>query len=411
MSKKIFAVFVLFFIALLLWGQGEKQNKKLDRLLYGGVKNFQKHKWPECFIQGRFETEKFCYYSKEVTFMGNPVKEVIITFDDFDEFKRADILLDYAGGDGYPFRIPDLQDRVSSFITRFTKKEPEYIRKNFIGNRKIIFECWEAWHCRIYLYYHWKNGKGRSNISFVALRIEPKKEPKRDPLEWYQPKGKKLNFTVNTPSKKILKAPMRRQLTELGACWFTTYTRIAKSYGSEIPSIVLAVVMGGTLGDRYYDAWKQLGMMRNEIKLNSHKNVAANAIRFMNDYNSTAKRMRKSPIPVKIKRNGKRDFDRLKGELDPNVIKRVNTRYFGEKYSQFRDIITSHIDQGIPVRWSADLEQEGGAHAMLIVGYDLQRDIIYYSNHWNEKKELEKATFPGAFVMTTDLQTLLTFEK
>lgn len=406
-----FTPFVLFVTLLFAWnlqGAPDNKNKKLDRLLYGGPKNFRKDKWPKCFFQRKYPTE-LIYYKKngEVKFFGKDVSEVILTFTESGDFQRADILLDYAGQDGYPQRLPNLKNRISNSLTRFLKNEPECIQKDFIGDRTIHYECWKGPHSRIYLYYHWKNGKGRANISFVAMRIEPLKIPKQDPLAWYQPKKTTLDFSINTATHKLLKAPMRLQLHGLGACWFTTYTRIAISAGSEIPSIVLAVVMGGRLGERYYDAWRQLGMMRNEVKFNSHKAVAQNGVRFIYDYNATAKRMKKKTIPVKKNRNGRIEFQRLLKPLDNSVVQNVNKDYFGDKYQRFCEIIKTHIDKGVPVRWSADLFQGGGSHALLIVGYDTKNDIIYFSNHWDINKELEKTSFAGAFAITTDLQTLL----
>lgn len=382
---KIFlSYFVYFFIYSQVYANGifanSEQSFNLEYLLTENIENFKKSQWPRNFHQGLYSRELICYRKGYAKFNNRNVKEVILTFSENGDFERADIVLDYLREDGKSSDILKVQAATSSMLTSIFKSYPKKFKKEFYKNRIIYYEYWEGEYCRTYLYY--RRGNSKNNISFVSLRVESLKIPQRNPVQWYTAKNRKLKFAINKPDHKLLKAPMRYQLPGLQGCWFTANSRIATSVGSEIPSLVLATLIGGIgLRDGYHKAWKQIGIQRKILRLNDRKTIVENAANFTEYYNKIAKKMNRRAIKLIYRPDGQVSYANLKTELDNDVLKYVKINCFDEKYRDFRKYIKNAIDKGHPLQWDHRVFLTGG-HAVLIVGYDICKDVIYYSDHW-----------------------------
>ncbi len=87
---------------------------------------------------------------------------------------------------------------------------------------------------------------------------------------------------------------------------------------------------------------------------------------------------------------------------DPNV-----------KQEKFVKIIQDHINQGLPLLWSLELGlypeepaivmQKGGFHMRMIIGYNLAKDQIIFSDSWGAGHEMKRISIGNAYLATTHL--------
>lgn len=200
--------------------------------------------------------------------------------------------------------------------------------------------------------------------------------------------------------------PMRKQLEGLGGCWFTTLTRQINFLGSEIMPLMLHV--GISNGEReeinkigYYCRFKYV-----TFDINEKQQADKNCIQFISLYNQKATVMEVSPIKYE------QEKDVVIWQENMNVIDlslakslRLNS-IFDWKYAKFRKMVIDTINNGYPIGWSVTRHSGNGKHRRMIVGYNLQKDMIYYSDSWGNRDNLNEIHFLTAYLMSVWIQVV-----
>ncbi len=97
------------------------------------------------------------------------------------------------------------------------------------------------------------------------------------------------------------------------------------------------------------------------------------------------------------------------------LVELVDGRYVGDPVSdaKFHDHIRKHIDQGIPLLWSLEVgqfpeepplqEQTSGGHMRMIIGYNLAKKQLLFTDSWGAGHELKRMDADDALRATHGL--------
>jgi len=220
---------------------------------------------------------------------------------------------------------------------------------------------------------------------------------------------------VHDPSGDVLipNVPMVDQ-GDKGYCAVATAARVFNYYGVPADQHEMAQVAGadagsGTNPDEMVDAMKKIsgkyrtrfqGLM--ELDYSSRKYQS-----FMRKYNSAAKKLDKKQLDTD-------NYIYFVGGLDSEVLREVNGK--GPVFDRFMSIVRENIDKGVPVMWALQLgkypengekaRQAGGGHMRLIIGYNLAKNEIIFSDSWGAGHEKKRMAAPDASAATMGLYLL-----
>src|SRR5207253_6911303 len=99
--------------------------------------------------------------------------------------------------------------------------------------------------------------------------------------------------------------------------------------------------------------------------------------------------------------------------MDTDVLREARTKNESE-LNKFQREVQAHVDQGIPLLWSAMLgkvsepgiPQNAGGHMRLIIGYNTKSSEILYSDSWGPGHELKRMPAADAWTITTGVNTI-----
>lgn len=115
------------------------------------------------------------------------------------------------------------------------------------------------------------------------------------------------------------------------------------------------------------------------------------------DYNKVAKRQKKAPYP---------GLEEEMVGLDPDVLMEVQAGK-SVQVQKWLNTVARSIDAGVPIVWSVmlglfpeDVGQSSGGHMRMIIGYDMEKKEILYSDSWGSGHELKSMPAAQAITIT-----------
>ncbi len=363
------------------------------------------------FGQGMLKNEFVYYPSKKhpATFLGQAVHESVIRLEE-GSLRNLYVVLDYTEHHNEEEKMSRSFSEAERAISEKLQTEGTRQGHTFRNKRVIRIIEWRTPAARAQL-----RGDTRAPGAFVSVLLENPRAP--DP-------GMEQRLSVNKEffqsaascavsgkaGHKVLAIPMRKQLAGIGSCWSTTIARQLAYLGSEIePQIVEAMVAGGE--DKMLEEEEgKLGFRRLTYTIQTRDQASESSLHLLRSYNESAARHDAG----KVKFSEKDDkiifadnFIDMKTELLPSV-----PHGHQERYKLFRHIVMSGIDQNLPVGWTvirwAPLNcRGGGKHRRMIIGYDLEKDLVHFSDSWGFPCEDRCMSFRAAFAMTVWMQVVV----
>jgi hypothetical protein len=269
------------------------------------------------------------------------------------------------------------------------------------------------------------SGRERSGPNFQGEFIRLRLMPKPDSLLGHDAstggtvavrRGDLTKSVVREPSGDVLipSVPMVDQ-GDKGYCAVATSARVLNYYGVPADQHEMAQVSGndagggGTNPDEMIDALKKLsGKYKTRFTTELDLDYSSRKYQsFLRKYNSVAKKMEKRVLDTD-------NYIYFFGGLDPEVLREVNGK--GQTYDRFMKVVKENIDKGVPVMWALQLglfpengekaRQSGGGHMRLIIGYNVTKDEIIFSDSWGAGHEKKRMAAPDASAATMGLYLL-----
>ena len=217
----------------------------------------------------------------------------------------------------------------------------------------------------------------------------------------------------------IANVPMVDQ-GQKGYCAAATSERVLRYYGHQIDEHQIAqmagsTAQGGTSMDEMIGTVKKvgaqcrLGFTQIVSLVGSMKDIEKE----LQAYNKTAKAMKRQQLPYdSFMRGGTFMVPLMQEAMETDVLKA--TRMKDPRKRKFLTGVKSQIDLGIPVFWGVtlgivrepDIPQASGGHMRLIIGYNLKKHEIIYTDSWGVGHELKRMNEDDAFVITHDAFSL-----
>lgn len=286
---------------------------------------------------------------------------------------------------------------------------------------------------------------------FVRIRIMPPQAQLGVQLT-----KQKVTVTRPTLAARVKREGKKAVLEDLpmvdqgskGYCAVASFERVLRYYGADVDMhdlANLAETYGGTDPDKMKSAVfkvsQKLSMRTRESFFLKNKQFEV----LLKDYNRIAKREKKGEIDLK----GRVSW----GDIDPSVLKLSRTA--SPDYNKFKQEVVQNINKGIPIMWALQLglfwedkieesweanryattkdgneedkddkeakedaeerakEMEelrkknprppsymGGGHMRLIVGYDAEKQLIFYTDSWGPGHELKSMPIDEAWTTT-----------
>lgn len=352
----------------------------------------------------------------EQNFMSYNVSEAVLSFSE-SKLSKAYILLSYTPDKK---ELPELAVITQAVIQKFDRMAEKKLAGEtvqFINHEKFIVYKWIVNNAYVLLY-----SRPELPGAFVSIRITPKTTDSI-PGAFENLKTKQCrNVSISGSRTKILPVPMIRQLPGMGACWNSTMTRQLNYLGSDIDQQIMICMVHDKKTKGSEVMFRQMGRILGysvEYQTINKKSVEY-CLDLIEKYNQIAEANKKPQIIVKSVR-GAADIndDRVKGEkeskdktsyiwgdrfneMEHDIISKV---ILGDVkgYNEFRKLVISNIDNNTPIGWTVKTHSGPSCHRRMLIGYDLEKDIVYYSDPWFncDKRSMP---FPAAYCMSVWVQ-------
>lgn len=196
----------------------------------------------------------------------------------------------------------------------------------------------------------------------------------------------------------IDKIPMVDQ-GEKGYCLPATVARIFSYYGMDgvdmhaLASLCDTRAGGGTTIAAMLDGLEKIGT-RFHVRINTFKDKSKKPTpeEIVKAYNKLAKRKGVPPFGG-FSGVRDRDIDGALAGVQPEILEESFPMKKNHLKKWFRPVYKS-IDEGIPVLWGIP------GHMRLIIGYNEERGLIYYSDSWGAGHEKKKMSSLNAYMIT-----------
>ena len=378
---------------------------QLDDLLKDNLSNLSRSSINDShFSECRYKRE-IISYDQSLLFLAHPVKEVVLRFTNQDAFESADITVCYETQGKNWGQIKKQADSISEELNKLLKVSKTIYPFHFPNGRVINVQCWNCTDFCVRTFCHLANYPNSGELSFFSVRIQVGQQPLGNLMDILRVTREKVK-PISHYGGVLLPTPMRKQLDGLGGCWFTTLTRQINFLGSEIMPLMLHV--GISNGEReeinkigYYCRFKYV-----TFDINEKQQADKNCIQFISLYNQKATVMEVSPIKYEQEKDVVIWQENM-NDIDLSLAKslRLNS-IFDWKYAKFRKMVIDTINNGYPIGWSVTRHSGNGKHRRMIVGYNLQKDMIYYSDSWGNRDNLNEIHFLTAYLMSVWIQVV-----
>jgi hypothetical protein len=200
-----------------------------------------------------------------------------------------------------------------------------------------------------------------------------------------------------------------------GYCAVATAARVLNYYGIPADQHEMAQVSGneagggGTNPDEMEAALKKLqGKYHISYREVIDTDYSSSKYkRFLDQYNRVAKRLGKRVLDTD-------NYIYFMGGLDAEVLREVRGK--GQTFDKFMKAVRENIDGGVPLLWGLHLgkypengekaKQFGGGHMRLIIGYNLAKGEIIFSDSWGAGHEKKRMASADASAATMGLYTI-----
>lgn len=266
---------------------------------------------------------------------------------------------------------------------------------------KLKARVWEWENGAVMLESH-DSGRGKNYESeFIRLRFAPSMEA----LErgGSADAGSRRSLKSNVKEDKdggvwIDNIPMVDQ-GEKGYCLPATVARVFSYYGMDgvdmhaMASLCDTAGSGGTTVSGMLAALKTIGSRFHvkaiEVKDKSRKPSLESIVE---SYNKFARRQGK-PAARGFANVADRELDGMLEQFDQEILKKSFPVKKAGIDKWFKPVYR-HIDNGMPVLWAVP------GHMRMIIGYNLEKDTIYYSDTWGAGHEKKEMSIYSAYMLT-----------
>jgi hypothetical protein len=359
------------------------------------------------FRQGMCKTE-LMYANRgddAFKFLGLPIEECVIRLDG-NKLKNLYLLLRYAKDAHEAGKIKAAHSAAKDALSILCGEPGKPHEFSWTKDQKISIWRWKTPAARIYLY----TNEGLPH-GYVSVLIERGDLPERNMEERLRVSAKDLPEKIVDGSSVWLAVPMRHQLREIGACWSATLARQLAYLGSEIEPQMAAQMTVPHEEAQLRSLGPRLGFYAKVYEFFNEQDACRNSVNLLMRYNQAASAHNAPPIKYKETETSI-VFAEGFTLMDNSLLKTIPLdKQDHEKYAQFRKIVTTFIDQSVPLswtvtRWSSKNGKDSGRHRRMIVGYDAKRDLLYFSDPWGFNTEKESMPMRAAFSMTIWLQAI-----
>jgi hypothetical protein len=359
------------------------------------------------FRQGRCKTE-LMYANRgdnAFKFLGSPIAECVVRLHE-GQLKNFYILLRYTKKPSEAKKIRATHSAAAAALSLLCNGPGKPQDFSWARGQKIAIQQWKTSAARVRLYTN-----DGLPYGYVSVLVERGDLPERGMAERLRATVRHLPEKIVDGSSVCLAVPMRHQLRGIGACWSATLGRQFAYLGSEIEPQMAAQMSVPNEG-KQLQAWaSNLGVVVNTYHFFGTHDAGHNAVNLLMKYNQAA--IHGGAPPIKYEETARRIvfLDGFR-QMDPRLLEAIPPgKRDRDKYAQFRQMVTTFIDQSVPLswtvtRWTSKDGKHGGRHRRMIVGYDASRDLIYYSDPWGFNGERQPMPMRAAFAMTLWTQAI-----
>ena len=199
-----------------------------------------------------------------------------------------------------------------------------------------------------------------------------------------------------------------------GYCAVASTERVLRYFGAEVDQHELAQMANsdasqGTSPSAMFNTMKKL---TTRFGVKSRVLVEWNEsdfLKMVDDYNRATKRGKIAPEVS----TSYRDLDSYYEKFQPALLKEVRLKKAAD-FSRFQRELQRNIDEGVPLLWSVrlglvperEIPQAAGGHMRLIIGYDLAKKELIYSDSWGMGHEQKRMAIEDAWTITSALYSL-----
>jgi hypothetical protein len=338
-------------------------------------------------------------------FLGVSIEECVVRLHE-GRLKNFYVLLHYTKDRHEAKNIRAEYSKAKAALNAICRESGRSHEFSWPSREKITISEWKTPAARVRLY----TNEGLP-FGYVSALVERGDLPDRDMEERLRVSAKHLPEKVTAGSSVCLAVPMRHQLRGIGACWSSTLCRQLAYLGSEIEPQMAAQMTAPKEERELRLVGEKLGFRVKAFEFFNEKKACHNAVHLLFAYNDLAAshnvpRIKYKETPTSIL------FYEAFTKMDPRVFKAIPLdKSDHEKYAEFRKVIVAYIDHSIPLswtvtRWSSKDGKGGGRHRRMIVGYDAERDLVFFSDPWGFKEEREIMPMRAAFSMTIWMQAI-----
>ncbi|MDD3118212.1 MAG: hypothetical protein PHQ27_03455 [Victivallales bacterium] len=364
---------------------------------------------------------------------GCKIVEGLISFRD-DRAVEAAMLFLSRGDSGFIDRKTffDVLDRVrTAVVERWGKAPAEEIRRLEAGKKMHLLH-WKGAQDEVRLVWSYTGrDSSRKEDSFygeyvkLTITATDKSSPTASPAAVPADKDLRLNLKKSSDGDVVIEnIPMVDQGRK-GYCVVATAERVLRYYGERIDQHVLAQVSDTSCYGTQLDKMQE-GMDRLEKRFHfNHRSLylqkppGSNILKkIYQAYNDIARKNKKTRYSYTEFCRLLMEIDNMSSKnmpLDYEVFMAVKKKVRRSDYRNFLRDVRKYVDQGIPCVWSVmlglvpeeNLPQAFGGHQRLIIGYNLRRNLIYYSDSWGRGHEKKSMTMDEAWTITLALDVYI----
>ncbi len=361
--------------------------------------------------QGAFKDELISGYLKKrdaITFIDTRLAECVFRFENA-KLKNIYLLFDYSESEKDLERIAQSEAALQSSIAAALKSPGTPLDFTFPDQRTIKIREWNGLAARIRLYCNSQSQDG----AYCSALIERLDVPDTNMVQRLG--AKKAYFDAHhAPSPQDATAnavdiPMRRQLPGIGACWSATLARQMDFLGSEVEPQMMAQLVQGDEDRLLDETGVELGIYTKHYRFFSMDDARSNACALLKEYNTRA--VAAGADAIEFTDNGEKlvygdNFIHMKNSILTQIAVPDE-----EKYALFREVVIDAVNHGLPVgwgvvRWAPLVKMKATGHRRMIVGYDLSKDQLIFSDSWGLKYERRTMCFRAGYAMTDMLEII-----
>ena len=361
------------------------------------------------------------------------VDECLISFYN-DKVVGVTVLFLSRGDSGYIDRETffDVLDPVKAAVGKlWGKPQPQEVCR-LEADKKMNILRWTTSHDTVQLIWSYtgKTSSRKDNSfagEYVKLSVTSAEMPvaKKTPATLSGRRDLRSNLVRNSGGDVLIEnIPMVDQGMK-GYCVVATAERVLRYYGEDIDQHVLAQVSdtsrAGTQLEKMQEAMNRLEKRFHfrHRSLYLQKPAGSSILKKIYDaYNDIARKKGKtrySFAEFTQLLTDTEEAENAESQLDYEVFMEVKKKIKKSEYRHFVSDIQAYVNQGIPCVWSVvlglvrekNLPQVSGGHQRLIIGYNLRKNLVYYSDSWGNGHEKKSMTMDEAWTITMALDVYI----